>query len=298
MRFTTVVSTEQLAQHLDDPDWVIFDCRFTLTNTEAGKSAYQQGHIPGARYVHLDDDMSSAVTPTSGRHPLPGIQIFADKLSRWGVDSSKQVVVYDDSFGSMAVKMWWLLRWLGHDNVALLDGNWPKWVRQKLPVTTELPKIIPANFVAHVRDELLVDTVEVDFARRERCSVLIDARPEQRFAGEREPLDKVAGHIPGAINWVYEENLDFDGTYLPADELKEAYLKLMHGLKPQQVIHTCGSGVTACHNMLAMEIAGLHGSKLYAGSWSEWITDPSRPVATGEGHEHRVHLTNDPLSCA
>ena len=297
MRFTTVVSTDQLAQHLDDPEWIIFDCRFTLTNTEAGKLAYQQGHISGARYVHLDDDMSSPVTPNSGRHPLPDIKIFSEKLSRWGVDSSKQVVVYDDSFGSMAVKMWWLLRWLGHDNVALLNGNWQMWVKQKLPVISELPIIIPAKFEPHVRNELLVDAVEVDFARRERCSVLIDARPEQRFTGEREALDKVAGHIPGAINWVYEENLDFDGTFLPADELREAYLKLMHGLKSQQVIHTCGSGVTACHNMLAMEIAGLQDSKLYAGSWSEWITDPSRPVATGEGHEHRIHLTTDPLNC-
>jgi len=298
MRSKTLVSTEQLLQHLNDPDWIVFDCRFTLTNTTAGRSAYQQGHIPAACYVHLDEDMSSAVTPTSGRHPLPDIQVFADKLSQWGVDKNKQVVVYDDSFGSMAVKMWWLLRWLGHDNVALLDGNWQKWVKQKYPVTTELPSIIPAHFVANVRDELLVDTAEVDFARRERCSVLIDARPEQRFAGEREPLDKVAGHIPGAINWVFEENLDFDGTYLPADELKDAYLKLMHGLKPNQVIHTCGSGVTACHNMLAMEIAGLPGSKLYAGSWSEWITDPSRSVATGEGHEHRKHLSDEPLNCA
>lgn len=298
MRFTTLVSTEQLAQHLDDPDWVVFDCRFTLTNTEAGRTAYQLGHIPGARYVHLDDDMSSAVTPTSGRHPLPEVQVFADKLSSWGVDKRKQVVVYDDSFGSMAVKMWWLLRWLGHDNVALLNGNWQMWNKHKLPVTTELSKINPAHFEPHVRNELLVDTEEVDFARREQCSVLIDARPEQRFAGEREPLDKVAGHIPGALNWVYEENLDFDGTYLPADELKEAYLNLMQGLKPQQVIHTCGSGVTACHNMLAMEIAGLHGSKLYAGSWSEWITDPKRPVATGEGQKNRVHLTDDPLGCA
>lgn len=297
MRFTTIVSAYQLAQHLDDPDWIVFDCRFTLTNAGAGFLAYQHGHIPGARYAHLDHDMSSPVTPSSGRHPLPDVKLFSEKLSRWGVDSSKQVVVYDDSFGSMAVRMWWLLRWLGHDNVALLDGNWPIWVKQKLPVTTALPKITPANFVAHVRNELLVDTVEVDFARRERCSVLIDARPEQRFAGEREPLDKVAGHIPGAINWVYEENLDFDGTYLPAEELKEAYLKLMHGLKPQQVIHTCGSGVTACHNMLAMEIAGLTGSKLYAGSWSEWITDPARPVATGEGHANRVHLNFEPLNC-
>ena len=298
MRFTTLVSTEQLAQHLDDPDWIVFDCRFTLTNTEAGRTAYQQGHIPGARYVHLDEDMSSAVTPASGRHPLPEVQVFADKLSRWGVDNRKQVIVYDDSFGSMAVKMWWLLRWLGHDNVALLNGNWQMWNKNKFPVTIEQPKLIPAHFEPQERSELLVSTEEVDFARRERCSVLIDARSEQRFAGEHEPLDKVAGHIPGALNWVYEENLDFDGTYLPAEELKDAYLKLMLGLKPEQVIHTCGSGVTACHNMLAMEIAGLHGSKLYAGSWSEWITDPKRPVATGEGHEHRMHLTDDPLGCA
>jgi len=298
MNFTTIVSAEQLAAHLNDPDWIIFDCRFTLTNTEAGRASYQQGHIPGAHYVHLDDDMSSAVTPTSGRHPLPDIPLFSEKLSAWGVDSGKQIVVYDDSFGSMAVKMWWLLRWLGHDNIALLNGNWQMWVRHKLAVTTELPKKIPALFTPYVRSELVVDTEEVDFARRERCSVLIDARPEQRFAGEREPLDKVAGHIPGSINWVYEENLDFDGTYLPAEELRESYLKLMHSLKPQQVIHTCGSGVTACHNMLAMEIAGLHGSKLYAGSWSEWITDPARPVATGEGHEHRVHLSQDLMDCA
>ena len=298
MRFTTVVSTEQLAQHLDDPDLIIFDCRFTLTNTEAGAMAYRNGHIPGARYVHLDHDMSSPVTATSGRHPLPDAKIFSEKLSRWGVDSSKQVVVYDDSFGSMAVKMWWLLRWLGHDKVALLDGGLPKWLKEKRAMTAELPRIIPAKFVAQLHDEIKASAAKVDQARQERCCLVIDARPEQRFSGEREPLDKRAGHIPGSINWVFEENLDFDGTYLPADELREAYLKLLHGVKPDHVIHTCGSGVTACHNILAMEIAGLPGSKLYAGSWSEWITDPARPVATGEGHEHRVHLTGDPLNCA
>jgi len=298
MRFTTVVSAEQLAQHLDNPDWIVIDCRFTLSNAETGGLAYQQGHIPGARYVHLDNDMSSPVTATSGRHPLPDVKILSEKLSSWGVDSGKQVVVYDDSFGSMAVKMWWLLRWLGHDNVALLDGGLPKWMKQKLPVSTELPKIVPAKFIPQLRAEMVADAAEVEQARQESCRLVIDARPEQRFAGEREPLDKVAGHIPGAINWVFEENLDFDGTYLPADELREAYLKLLHGVNPEQVIHSCGSGVTACHNMLAMEIAGLPSGKLYAGSWSEWITDPSRPVATGEGHEHRVHLINDTLGCA
>jgi thiosulfate/3-mercaptopyruvate sulfurtransferase len=293
MRYTTVVSAEQLAEHLSDPNWIVFDCRFTLTNTEAGKLAYQQSHIPGARYVHLDNDMSSPVTPHSGRHPLPDVNLLSEKLSNWGVDSSKQVVVYDDSFGSMAVKMWWLLRWLGHNNVALLDGGLPKWMKQKHPVSVDFPQIIPAQFIPHLHEEMVANTSEVEGARKERCRMIVDARPEQRFAGEREPLDKVAGHIPGAVNWVFEENLDFDGTYLPADELREAYLKLLQGVKPEHTIHSCGSGVTACHNMLAMEIAGLPSGKLYAGSWSEWITDPSRPVATGEGHEHRMHLSTD-----
>ena len=298
MSFTTIVSTEQLARHLDDPDWIIFDCRFTLTNQEAGSQAYHTSHIPGARYAHLDIDLSGPVTEKSGRHPLPDVQQLTEKLSRWGVDSSKQVVVYDDSFGAMAVKMWWLLRWLGHENVALLDGGLPKWLKEKRPMTAQLPQILPAKFVAQLHKEIQANVAEVDNARQERCRLVIDARPEQRYTGEREPLDKVAGHIPGSVNWVFDENLDFDGTYLPAEELREAYVKLLNGVKPELVIHSCGSGVTACHNMLAMEIAGMNGGKLYAGSWSEWIADPSRPVATGEGHEHRKHLTDDPFSCA
>lgn len=298
MTFKTVVSTEQLAQHLQDADWVIFDCRFTLTNKIAGSQSYQAGHIPGARYAHLDDDLSGPATDKNGRHPLPDAQLLSEKLSRWGVDSSKQVVVYDDSFGAMAVRMWWLLRWLGHDKVALLDGGLPKWLKEKRPMTAELPQLVPAKFAAQLHNEIQASTADVDRARKERCGLVVDARPEQRYTGEREPLDKVAGHIPGSVNWVFDENLDFDGTYLPAEELREAYLKLLNGVKPECVIHSCGSGVTACHNMLAMEIAGLPSGKLYPGSWSEWISDPSRPIATGEGHEHRVHLTDDPCSCA
>ena len=298
MAFTTIVSTEQLAHHQDDPAWLIFDCRFTLTNTEAGLAAYKANHIPGAHYANLNEDLSGPVTDKSGRHPLPDVQLLSEKLSRWGVDSGKQVVVYDDSFGAMAVKMWWILRWLGHNNVALLDGGLPKWLKEKRPLTAELPQIAPAKFVAQLHQEILASTAEVDNARQERSRLVIDARSEQRFSGEREPLDKVAGHIPGSVNWVFDENLDFDGTYLPAEELREAYLKLLKGVKPELVIHSCGSGVTACHNMLAMEIAGMNGGKLYAGSWSEWITDPTRPVATGEGHEHRKHLSDDTLSCA
>lgn len=298
MPYTTIVAVDELAACLQDPQWIVLDCRFTLSNTEAGRAAYQQGHIPGARYVHLDEDMSSAVSAETGRHPLPEVSVLVAKLSAWGVDGEKQVVVYDDSFGSMAVKMWWLLRWLGHHNVALLDGNWPLWQKKKLPVNADLPLLKPANFVANVQYDMVAHVNEVNQARQEPCRMIIDARPEQRFSGEREPLDSVAGHIPGAVNWVYEENLDFDGTYLPADELRENYLGLLNGVKPEEVIHSCGSGVTACHNMLAMEIAGLPSGKLYAGSWSHWITDPSRPVAKGEGHEHRKHLTSGPLPCA
>lgn len=279
---TTLVSAELLAQHLDDPNWIIFDCRFTLTDPEAGLRAYRQSHIPGARYAHLDNDLSSPVTPGSGRHPLADPQLFADKLGQWGVDAAKQIVVYDDSFGSMAVRMWWLLRWLGHDAVALLDGGLPGWMRQKLPVDANIPQTTPTQFISHLQNNLWVDAAEVEQARQSENRLVLDARPEDRFSGEREPLDKIAGHIPGSINWTFEENIDFDGTYLPAEELHDAYLNLLHGIAPEQTIHTCGSGVTACHNILAMEIAGLPGSKLYPGSWSEWIADPAHPIATGE----------------
>ncbi|MBU1690367.1 MAG: sulfurtransferase [Gammaproteobacteria bacterium] len=285
MKFTTLVSIEELAQHLDDPSWIIFDCRFTLTDPEAGQRAYLHGHIPGARYAHLDDDLSSPITPTSGRHPLPIPQLLSEKLGLWGVDSAKQVIVYDDSFGSMAVRMWWLLRWLGHDAVALLNGGLPMWMRQKLPVTSDPSKILPSQFIPHLQSSMQADATEVDQARQDYNRVIIDARPEDRFNGEREPLDKVAGHIPGSINWCFEENIDFDSTYLPAEELREAYLNLLHDIPPQQVIHVCGSGVTACHNILAMEIAGLPSGKLYPGSWSEWITDSSRPIEVGPAGE-------------
>lgn len=281
MTYTTLVSTETLAQHLDDPDWVVFDCRFTLSDPSAGRAAYDAGHIPGARYAHLDDDLSSPVTKTSGRHPLPDPKVLADKLGQWGVDAGKQVVVYDDTFGAMAVRMWWLLHWLGHEHVALLDGVYPVWLREKRPVTQELPVISPAQFEARPDDGLWLDAPAVQ-SGLEAGAVLVDARAEERFSGEVEPLDTVAGHVPGAINLPWEDNLDMGGTFLPPAELNELYLDLLDGREPEQLIHMCGSGVTACHNVLAMEHAGLSGSRLYAGSWSEWIRDPSRPVATGE----------------
>jgi len=280
--FSTVVSTESLAAQLDNPGWVVIDCRFTLTDTEAGRRAYAAAHIPGARYAHLDDDLSSPVTAISGRHPLPDQRAFCARLGEWGITPDTQVVVYDDSFGSMAVRLWWLLRGLGHKQVALLDGGLPKWVREKHPVTSASAAITLHSYPCSDHVEWGVDAATVNRIRQSATHTLVDARPEQRFSGEIEPLDRVAGHIPGAVNWVFEENLDLDGTFLPADELRESYLHLLNGVTPENVVHTCGSGVTACHNILAMEIAGLSGSQLYPGSWSEWIRDPQRPVATGE----------------
>lgn len=277
---STLVTPEQLAAQLDS--WVVIDCRFSLADTAYGRRVYAEGHIPGARYAHLDDDLSSPKSATTGRHPLPDLPAFCAKLGAWGITPDTQVVVYDDSFGSMAVRLWWLLRGLGHQNVALLDGNFPKWTREKRAVETVEPAVAPTIYPVPANVDWGMSADEVEAMRTSPEHKLIDARPEMRFTGEVEKIDPVAGHIPGAVNWVYEENLDLDGTYLPAEELREQYEQLLGGVAPENVVHTCGSGVTACHNVLAMEIAGLSGSRLYPGSWSEWITDPARPVATGE----------------
>lgn len=282
MNFSTLVSSAQLAQHINDPNWVIFDCRFTLSDPDSGHRAYLAGHIPSARYANLNNDFSAEVTPLSGRHPLPDPQLLASKLSRWGVNGSKQIVVYDDSFGSMASRMWWVLRWLGHPSVALLDGGVQRWIRDGHPITTEIPAITPAEFIAQPDNSMWVDANCIEEALRSDKCLIIDARSEERFSGEREALDKVAGHIPGSINYPFEDNLDMGGTYMSAQELKEAYLDLLNGVEPERVVHMCGSGVTACHSIIAMEHAGLTGTRLYPGSWSEWITDPGRPVETGE----------------
>ena len=280
--YTTLVSTAELAQHLDDPNWVVFDCRFVLTDTEHGRQLYADEHIPGARYAHMDDDLSSPITATSGRHPLPDAATLAHKLGRWGVDADKQVVVYDDSFGSMAVRMWWLLRWLGHDKVALLDGVFPKWKREGRPLTSEAPTITPTEFNMNLCDEMWVDSETVQDTVQNKDYVLIDSRAEERYLAQDEPFDKVAGHIPGAINWPFDENLDISGEYMSPQEIQNMYQDLLKDVSPEHTVLMCGSGVTACHTILAMEHAGLKGAKLYAGSWSEWITDPKRPIATGE----------------
>ena len=281
-RWTTLVDTATAAAHLDDPDWIFVDCRFTLTNPAAGLAAWTHAHIPGARYAHLDNDLSAPRRPDTGRHPLPPPGSLAEKLGAWGVDSRKQVVVYDDSFGAMAGRLWWLLKWLGHDAVALLDGGLPKWRREGLPLDANTPAPVATRFEARPDPLRCIDAAGVAAALASGDHVLLDARAEERFRGEIEPLDAIAGHIPGSRNYPYEENLDLGGTFLPVDELREQLATHLGATPPQRVIHLCGSGVTACHNLIAMEAAGLTGSRLYAGSWSDWITDPTRAIATGE----------------
>ena len=279
--FTTLISSDRLAHSLADPDWVVMDCRFVLAEPAAGERAYHQSHIPTARYVHLERDLSSPVRAGSGRHPLPDGEKLVARLGAWGVGPASQVVVYDDLNGAMAARLWWLLRWLGHAGVALLDGGWGRWLKEGRPVATDTPSPRPAIFTARPPLAGWMSSAEVRDALLRQAIQLLDARAPERFRGELEPIDTAAGHVPGALNRPFQNNLAPDGGFLPAAELRRQFTALLGHAAPGQVVHMCGSGVTACHNLLAMEHAGLSGSGLYAGSWSEWIRDPHRPVAKG-----------------
>jgi thiosulfate/3-mercaptopyruvate sulfurtransferase len=282
MNHDTLIDAATLHAHLDDPRWVVMDCRFSLMDTETGRRAYQDSHLPGARYTHLDEDLSSPITPATGRHPLPDPARLARKLGEWGIGPETQVVAYDDMGGMLAAaRLWWLLRWLGHNACAVLDGGFPVWRGAGLPLTAEPPSVRPATFEARLDDRLWLTTRQIQALPAE--NVLLDARGAARFRGEMEPIDPVAGHIPGAVNLPTEGNLTADGRFLPRTELRARLAAALGERPPTTVVHSCGSGVTACHNLLAMEAAGLRGSRLYAGSWSEWIRDPGRPTATGAG---------------
>jgi thiosulfate/3-mercaptopyruvate sulfurtransferase len=278
MSLTTLVSATDLAAHLDAADWVVFDCRFDLADTAAGRRAHAQSHIPGARYVHLDDDLSGPKTGTNGRHPLPDPGEFCARLAALGMRDGAQAVAYDASGGYYAARLWWMLRWVGHDRVAVLDGGWDAWLKAGSPVTAQLPSPQPGAFRGTARDSAVDARFVLDRLGQPQHAV-IDARSADRFRGENETLDPVGGHIPGALNRFFKHNLSGDGRFKPAAELREEFADLLGEVEPARVVHQCGSGVTACHNLLAMEIAGLVGSKLYAGSWSEWCSDPRRPVA-------------------
>ena len=276
--YSTLIETAQLAELLGTPGLVVLDCRFNLQNPEAGREAWQESHIPGAHYVHLDDDMASAPDENSGRHPLPAIDVFEARLGALGIQADSQVVVYDDMGGAIAGRMWWLLRWAGHASVALLNGGWPKWTREGRAVSNEPPPESEAHYTASAQDDLWISTDAVVEALDQNRIQLIDARAPNRFSGQQEPLDPVAGHIPGSQNMPLQENLDEDGCFKSPEVLRQRFAAVAEDARP--VCHSCGSGVTACHNLLAMAHAGLEPGRLYVGSWSEWIRDPKRPVAT------------------
>lgn len=284
--FTTLIEPAQLAAHLDDPDWSIVDCRFDLGRPGWGAQVYASGHIPHALYAHLDEDLSAPRTPRSGRHPLPQVETLAATFGRFGIDARVQVIGYDQGTGAFAARLWWLLRWLGHPAVAVLDGGLAAWERAGMPLSSALEPRAARQFVPRLAPHLIVAGTEVAEAVRSGAlrrgeQLLIDARSADRFAGENETIDALAGHIPGARNHPYAGNLDAQGRFLDAGRLRAAWQSTLRGASAQQLISMCGSGVTACHNLLALEAAGLSGARLYAGSWSEWITDPARAVARG-----------------
>ncbi len=278
MTHTPLVSVAELAAHLDDANWIVCDCRHDLANYHFGRNAYAQSHIPGARFLHLDEDLSGPKTGMNGRHPLPHPITFTLRLAALGIDNTKQIVAYDSAGGPYAARLWWMLRWVGHAKVAVLDGGWEEWTRAGNPVTAALPKYSPASYNPHHTPQLAVDAKLVLKNIGGDDIRVLDARSPDRFRGENETLDPVAGHIPGAANRFFKQNLDADGRFKPADVLKQEFASLLNAHAPNGIVHQCGSGVTACHNLLAMEIAGLQGSRLFPGSWSEWVSDRARPV--------------------
>lgn len=276
---TTIVSTDLLASHLTD--WAIVDCRFDLQNEQWGREQYRLAHVPGAVYANLNADLSATPNGSNGRHPLPTVEALAATFGRLGLDRGTQVVAYDQDTGSLASRLWWLLRYLGHDAVAVLDGGWAKWAREGRP-TRSGDEMRPAvTFTPSPRPEARVDLGDVIARVDNHAALLIDARAPERFEGRTETIDRKAGHIPGAMNHFFKQNLAADGTMLPPESLRATFNQTLEGRTPSDAVMYCGSGVTACQNLLAMEHAGLPGARLYVGSWSEWSSDPSRPIETG-----------------
>ena len=281
MAYTTLVPITEVCEHLDDPAWLIIDARFSLADPSLGRRNYLESHVAGAMYAHLDQDLSSPVIKgTTGRHPLPDTTRAIEVFSSWGIPSDGQVVVYDDLGGALAaVRVWWMLRWLGFMNVAVLDGGWQHWLKANYPVRSGAEVREAGPFSAVPRPGLVVTTEEVDQLRLDPAWRVLDARGADRYRGENETIDPVAGHIPGAISAPYAGNLQPDGRFRPAEELKARYQRLLGDIPGERAVVYCGSGVTSIHNILAMLHAGLGEARLYAGSWSEWITNPSRPIA-------------------
>ena len=278
MNFRSIISADIVQQHLHHAQWRVVDCRFNLKIPDEGFALYQMEHIPNAVYAHLDHDLSSPVTSSSGRHPLPEVEKFKQKLGNWGIDKNTQVIVYDDSAGSYAARLWWMLRWVGHDSVAVLNGGFSSWKKQSLPVTSGIPHFSSTTFTGEANMEMLVESDKLQQELVHSRTLLIDVRDPNRFNGIEEPIDKIAGHIPGAINIPWKNNITEDGLFQPKALLHDQYKKIICETPGDNIVFMCGSGVTACHSLLALEYIGISGAKLYPGSWSEWISNPDRPV--------------------
>jgi thiosulfate/3-mercaptopyruvate sulfurtransferase len=280
MTYNTLVSTTELAQHLDDAGWAILDCRYSLADTEFGRRNYLQAHITGAIYAHLSEDLAGPKTPgVTGRHPLPSPEEAAKRFSAWGIDPRVQVVAYDDVGGALAAgRAWWMLRWLGHLQAAVLDGGWQKWLAEGRPRRDGVEARPRRRFVPAPNPEMLVNLGEVEALRLDPDWRVFDARAAERYHGKNETIDPVAGHIPGALSAPYFDNLNPDQTFRSPEELRQHYQALLGEKPAAQAVFYCGSGVTSTHNILAMLYAELGEARLYAGSWSEWICDPHRPV--------------------
>jgi len=279
MKFDTILSVKESSKHLNDPDWGFIDCRFYLQEPDKGYQDYLEGHIPGAVYAHLDRDLSGvAIAGKTGRHPLPDIQDIAEKLSIWGINRQTQIVAYDTQGGALAARLWWMMRWLGHDRVAVLDGGWGAWIESGNEQETQEPARTRRQFVPELHPEMLVDVHFVEKIRTDPDYLLIDARSPERYWALEENIDPVAGHIPGAVSAPFSENLGKDGYFLPDEMLVDRFRNLLGDYPPEKTIVYCGSGVTSIHNIIAMLKVGFDMPKLYVGSWSEWITDPARPT--------------------
>ncbi len=282
MEFTTLIEVDELRARKGAAEWVVLDCRSDLINPEQGRQAFLDGHIPGARYIDLNRELSAPITADSGRHPLPDPAGFAALVGSWGIGNDTQTIVYDDANAGYAARAWWMLRWIGASRVAVLNGGITAWRAAGGPLHSGDGRTAqPQRFAPQVRADGVLTTNQVIAALRSPEALLVDARAAARFAGAVEPIDPVAGHVPGARNFPFGDNVGPGGRLLEPAVLRQRWLEFLGGRRPEEIISMCGSGVTACHHLLTLEAAGLPGARLYAGSWSEWIRDPARPVARG-----------------
>lgn len=282
MSFDTIISAQDLKDIIDDDNVRVFDCRFSLKDPQGGMKSYQAGHLPNAQFADMDTQLSSAMTEASGRHPLPEVDVFIDQLKQWGVNNDTQVIAYDDISGAFAARLWWMMRWLGHNKVAVLNGGMKQWTDAGYELTQDATEFAKGEFSGSANMEWLVDIDTVQAELANNSITLIDARAADRFTAKDQKTDPVPGHVPGANNLPFGGNLTKDGLFESPEVIKQRYADVVNDQSLTNVVNMCGSGVTACHNLLAQAVAGLPPTKIFIGSWSQWIRDPSRPVATGE----------------